>query len=30
MTAFLATYVAPTMLGIMLSVIIIYLCSLEQ
>lgn len=30
MTAFLATYVAPAMLGIMLSVIIIYLCSLEQ
>jgi hypothetical protein len=30
MTAFLAAYVAPTLLGLMLSVIIIFLCSLEQ
>jgi hypothetical protein len=30
MTAFLAAYVAPALLGFMLSVIIIFLCFLEQ
>lgn len=30
MTAFLATYVAPALLGIMLPVIVIFLSSLEQ
>jgi hypothetical protein len=30
MTAFLATYAAPALLGMMLSVIVIFLCSLDQ
>ena len=30
MTAFLAAYIAPALLGMMLSVIIIFLCALDQ